>query len=851
MSPEKRSSVLALAVALIVTWIAATPAIGDGDRPDPSSRRRVVRGADLVDRIGPFIFDGDLRELAPAPRWRPGDPIKEVPRRHYRDVPERVEPAHPTGLERDPLLQRQERAPAPRPEGFAAPRQRLAGQGYNGVNPPDTIGDVGASYYIQAINASAGTTFTVYDKSDGSMAAGPLTLDSLGSGFCADGLGDPVVVYDHLAGRWLLSEFSNSGNRMCVYVSQTGDPISGGWYNYDFTAPNFPDYPKYAVWGDAYYVTANESSPAVYALQRSEMLTGAAAAMQRFTAPPLGGFGFQVLTPGDVDGPAPPAGAPGTMIRHRDDEAHNPGSNNPSQDYLEIFEVDVDWANAANSTFTGPTQIAVAEFDSDLCGLTSFECIQQPGTSTRLDPLREPVMWRAQYRNFGAYETLVGSFVTDVNGSDRAGVRWFELRRAGGAWGLHQEGTYSIDSTSRFMSSTAMDGDGNLATAYNVSSSSVHPGLRYAGRLASDPAGTLPQGELTLVSGSASNSANRYGDYSSLNLDPVDECTFWFTGEYNASSSWSTWIASFSFDGCGGGGGGNTAPQVTISSPADGASFTEGDSVSFFGSSSDAEDGNLTPSLSWTSSLGGAIGTGASFSTSSLSVGTHTVTASVTDLGSLSGSDSITVTVNPVGGGCTSADWTEDFEGSTSSWTTGDLWHLTTNSTCASPGYSSATHAMYYGQDGVCTYDTGSTTAGNLVSGEIAGIAADSVLTFQYFRQVEETSNDPFETTQVDVQVVGDATWTTVWSKTSLEASENAWTTSGSIALRAYGGKTIRLRFRFDSVDGELNEYVGWLVDDVQVTNTCSGPGAGGEAIFSDGFELGNLSAWSSSVGGP
>ena len=161
-------------------------------------------------------------------------------------------------------------------------------------------------------------------------------------------------------------------------------------------------------------------------------------------------------------------------------------------------------------------------------------------------------MWRSQYRNVGSHEVLVGSLATDVDGNDRSGVRWYELRKSGGGnWSLFQEGTYAIDSDSRWMSSAAMDGSGNIAVAYNVGSSATFPGLRYAGRLASDPLGTLPQGENTIVDGSASNTSNRYGDYSSLNVDPVDECTFWFTAEYNPSSSWSTRIATFVFDGCG------------------------------------------------------------------------------------------------------------------------------------------------------------------------------------------------------------------------------------------------------------------------------------------------------------
>ncbi len=523
------------------------PGHGKPDNPGNGHGPPHVVGAELVETITPFAFAGDVRGLPKVPGWRPGMAIKEIPRRHYQDP---LPPIDSPRFESDPLLSFQAQAPRGKERLFGIPMSRVSGQGYTGVNPPDPVGDVGTQYYIQSINGSGGASFVIYDKTTLAVVSGPTAMDSLGSGNCASGLGDPIVLYDQLAGRWLMSEFSQSGNRLCVYISQTGNPVTGGWYNYDFTAPNFPDYPKYGVWSDAYYVGTNESGgPAVYALERSQMLTGAAASMQRFTATSLSGFGFQMITPADADGSAPPAGTPGYFIRHNDDEAHG-GST--SSDYLEVFQFSVDWGTPSNSTFTGPTQIAVSDFDSSLCGLTSFSCIPQPGTSTQLDPLREPVMPRAQYRNFGSYQTLVGSLATDV-GSDRAGVRWFELRRTTGNWSLHQEGTYAPGSDSRFMSSTAMDGNGNLATAYNISSSSTYPGLRYAGRLAADPLGTLPQGENTLVNGTSRNSSNRYGDYSSLNVDPDDDCTFYVTGEYNTSTSWSTWIDTFAFGSCGGG----------------------------------------------------------------------------------------------------------------------------------------------------------------------------------------------------------------------------------------------------------------------------------------------------------
>ena len=451
----------------------------------------------------------------------------------------------------DPFLNRQAQTP-PRTSSFLTPSLNFPGQGYTNVNPPDTVGDVGPNHYIQMVNGGGGALFRIYNKS-GALLAGPISLDSLGvGGPCSSGFGDPVVLYDRLADRWLMSEFAGSGNHLCVYISQTSDPLNGAWYRYDFPTPTFPDYPKYAVWSDAYYVSSNENNPAAYALDRAQMLAGQPATSQRFTAPPIAGFGFQAMTPGDLDSAdAPPSGAPGYFMRHRDDEVHNPGSNDPIHDFLEIWAFHVDFTTPANSTFTLLQNVPVTEFDSDLCGLVSFSCFPQPGSSVTLDPLREVVMWRLQYRNFGSYETLVGNLVTDVNGADHGGIRWFELRKEAGLfWSLYQEGTLAPDQHHRWMGSIAMDGSGNMALGYSVSSTTVFPSIRYAGRLLTDPLGVLPYTEGVIVAGSAANGSNRWGDYSAMSVDPADDCTFWYTHMYSPASQWATQIAAFRFPEC-------------------------------------------------------------------------------------------------------------------------------------------------------------------------------------------------------------------------------------------------------------------------------------------------------------
>ena len=228
-----------------------------------------------------------------------------------------------------------------------------------------------------------------------------------------------------------------------------------------------------------------------------------------------------------------------------------------TQDFLEVWELSVDWINPVNSTFTLATTIDVAEFDSDLCGLLAFACAPQPGTGTTLDPLREPIMWRLVYRNFGGGQRLVGNFVTDATGADAHAIRWFELRNTGAGWSLFQEGTLAdsvgqggaFDDVHRWMGSLAMDGSGNIALAYSVSNgSTVNPGMRYNGRLAGDTAGQMPQGEQTIVNGTTFNDSNRWGDYSSMSIDPSDDCTFWHTNNYaTGNQDWQTRVATFDF----------------------------------------------------------------------------------------------------------------------------------------------------------------------------------------------------------------------------------------------------------------------------------------------------------------
>jgi len=462
----------------------------------------------------------------------------------------------------DPLLIRRSglRLPLAHALPLSAGSQAFEGQGYTGFLPPDTVGDVGMLRYIQAVNAVE-AQFVVYDK-QGAVLAGPILLGSLwGPGTpCGDsGAGDPIVLYDHLAKRWLLSQFADdvtdpARGFLCVAISQTSDPVSGGWFVYSFSTPLFPDYPKLAVWPDAYYVSTNESSDVpVYALDRANMLIGQPARpFQRFLTLPLARNGLQALTPSGLAGSTlPPPGSPHYFIRHVDDELET-STPDPLLDFVEIWELRVDFAQPQLSNVSGPRFVAVSDYNATLCNQKAV-CLPQPGTSQLLDQFSDVIMWRPQYRNHGTYESLVADWTVNADGAGTAGIRWVELRKLpGGVWTLFQEGTFSPDPTHRWMASSAMDAAGDIALGYSVTSPTVFPSIRYTGRRPSDPLGQMTEPETAVADGlSFQPQHGRWGDYSSMSIDPSDDCTFWYTNEYmRADGKWNTRIASFRFPTC-------------------------------------------------------------------------------------------------------------------------------------------------------------------------------------------------------------------------------------------------------------------------------------------------------------
>ncbi len=399
-----------------------------------------------------------------------------------------------------------------------------------GATPPDPSGAVGLNHYVQMVN----TSYRVFDK-NGTPLTNPATLGSLLGGANA---GDPIVMYDKFADRWFLSQFSHQ-NELIVAVSQTPDP-TGAYNLYTFGLSSFPDYPKYSVWSDGYYITANKSGNNAFVMERDKMLSGdPSAQIIGFTIPSLSTPGFFSVLPATASSTLPAVGTPNYLFYFQDDAWAG------GVDHLKIWEVDVDWTTPSNSSISTPQSLNVTAFDSEFDA--SWNDITQPGTNSKLDGVPGALMYMGHYRSFNNYNAIVLNHTVDVNGANLAGIRWYELRQTGsGPWTLHQEGTFSPDTENRWMGSIAMDYQGNIGLAYSVSGATTYPSLRYTGRYASDPLGQMTLNEEVIVNGSSvQTGTNRFGDYAQMTIDPVDDATFWFTGEYLASNEWKTRIASF------------------------------------------------------------------------------------------------------------------------------------------------------------------------------------------------------------------------------------------------------------------------------------------------------------------
>jgi hypothetical protein len=564
-----------------------------------------------------------LRQLA--------TPVSTTPTTHHTAPDVEALLPHPSAAHvPDPVLQSTPGTVRP----AVATTNNFAGIGSGNYSitgvPPDPNAAVGSTQIVEIVN----TAYAVYSKT-GTTVLAPTNSNNLWSGFggfCQSANdGDATVAWDTLSSRWIVQQFANVTSASgpyyeCVAVSTSAD-ATGSYNRYSYQFSTFPDYPKLSVWPDAYYTTYNMFTAAgsfidaeVCAMNRTNMLTGAAATQQCFTT----SSAYGGILASSLDGAtAPPSGEPNLVV----------GLGTTSTT-LAYWKFHVDWTTTSNSTFTGPSTMTVASY-STACG--GGTCIPQGGDTQQLDSLADRVMYRLAYRNFGGYESLVLNHA--VTAGSGVGVRWYEFRLSGGNPTVYQQGTYAPDSTFRWMGSIAEDKVGNIALGYSQSSSSTNPSIRFTGRLAGDALGTMTQGETTVITGGGSQTSySRWGDYTSMQVDPADNCAFWYTDEYipsNGNFNWNTRIASFQLPNCA-----TTTTGFSISdSPSSGSVTVGGSTTSTITvtETGTAQTVNLSAS-------GLPTGATASFSPASLSAsGTSTMTIA-TSSSTPTGTSTITVT---------------------------------------------------------------------------------------------------------------------------------------------------------------------------------------------------------------
>jgi hypothetical protein len=584
-------SILASAVLCLST---AETAVGSAGSKGSSTAPLKPRFSKAV----AFDVSPPLRTMAPAATRGQAPPQELIEIRK-----ERGEPVRDSGFTGDGALQGPPGSTLAPGVGISAPSSTFEGlsnlDNFNifgfRVNPPDPVGDVGPNHYVEMINL----IYAVYDKG-GNLLVGPVDSGTLWAGFpvedCTDPSGDPIVIHDQLEDRWLLSQFTTRGLTdptlpfyNCVALSVTGDP-TGAYYRYAFITqadPDggyfFPDYPKYGNWKKSYVLTSRDFGTvdgygiSVYALEKNKMIAGNpnARAVQFFLdsdVVPLNLIGDGLL-PADLDGSRQPSEHAAIPIVGTQDAEAGYGA---TFDAVNIWDLVIKWKANPEASLVFRGSLPVAPFDSIFpCGPTRG-CLPQPGVANPdqwLDVLsyRQRPLWRLAYRNFKDYESMVTNQAVESS-PGVSGTRWYEIRRVGNTYSIHQQGTYApAGGVNRWMGSIAQDRKGNMALGYSVvDGTSVFPGIRYTGRLAGDPAGQMTLGEATVVDGTGvqTTTNSRWGDYTSMNIDPADDCTFWYVNEYyevsglplplpppplpppGTTAPWQTKIASFTIPGC-------------------------------------------------------------------------------------------------------------------------------------------------------------------------------------------------------------------------------------------------------------------------------------------------------------
>ncbi len=440
----------------------------------------------------------------------------------------------------DPLLISQNRSPKISHKSKAPDLTFEASN--QGVSPSDPTGAVGPNHYVMAYN----TGFKIFDK-NGNVLINDTALHAIFQGTNDDG--DPIVMYDKFADRFIVTEFdlSSTPKKLMIAISQGADPVNSGWNVYKFDVDAMPDYPKYSIWSDGYYVTANKSNPSqnqvVFAMERDKMIAGDnTAQMIGFNLPGISINGFYSPAGFNVLGnQLPPAG--NAPIIYLQDDAWS----GVSDDHLKIWNINVDWNTPTNSTISTPQQIVTSDFNSVFNG-GHFQNLPQPN-GTDIDALQATMMYMTNYRRFSDHNSVVLNFVVKGVGN-KAAIRWYELRQNndGDPWAIYQEGTYADASGHHtFAGSISMDKFGNIALGYTITDSNQPPELKYTGRFSTDPLGQMTINAETIVPGVQSSPVYRYGDYSQLTVDPTYDKTFWFIGEYFNNNHRIDQVAVFSF----------------------------------------------------------------------------------------------------------------------------------------------------------------------------------------------------------------------------------------------------------------------------------------------------------------
>ncbi|MFN0014577.1 MAG: T9SS type A sorting domain-containing protein [Saprospiraceae bacterium] len=445
----------------------------------------------------------------------------------------------------DPVLQETAFAG---PESTVFPKLVIEGlsEASVGFGIPDVNGDIGHDHYIQIMNAS---WFRVFGK-DGTPLSNPMSTNTLWSQFGTQSTGDPVVVYDFVARRWLIFDLA-SLHHLLFAVSTTTDPL-GTWQVYSFTSPKWVDFPKFGIYPKAYLMTANQGPGAapVFALNRQQLLDGdSTIAIQKLDLPAINGS-FPVVTPMSWLGAEALPPTDEMFVARINDDAWG---NGPVDDVLEIWTVNIDWENPL-ATHAALQSLSVSPFDTDGCGYGSNyvygPCVPQPQGAYGLFGGMTIVANKPYYRNFGTHESAVLSFSVKAGtvNADRSGIRWAELRRSPGQnWAVYQESTFAPGGDEhRFLSGISISSEGDIGLAYAVSGSNTYPSLRYTGRRANDITGIMTIDEHEFATGKNVRSDGHFGHYFSMSLDPVDD-SFWFTGEYiESDGTCATKIVQFS-----------------------------------------------------------------------------------------------------------------------------------------------------------------------------------------------------------------------------------------------------------------------------------------------------------------